>query len=167
MSRLPVNNSYYPLPIGPYGTPPRSPPPLNHFRRANRSESVDDKKPFTTSPVVQEDSGDTECIGSASWDSLVRHPDLWFSDGSVRAAPLRRGITLTQWRRLSFELRTPSFACTNPCFLDTLVSFTTCSRCHSLKQMASRCTPRVISRAVRCSTSMTHPKTLPTYSRRW
>ncbi|KAG8215022.1 hypothetical protein J3R82DRAFT_8430 [Butyriboletus roseoflavus] len=80
MSWLPVNNSYYPLPIGAYGTPPISPPPLHSFHRSGRSESVDDKKPLETS-VSQEDTGDTECIEGAS--PLVRHPDLWFSDGSI------------------------------------------------------------------------------------
>lgn len=78
MSRLPVNNSYYPLPIGAYGTPSRSPPPLwNHFHRptGSCSESADDKK----HPVVQEDTSD------GCETPFVKHPDLWFPDGSVSA----------------------------------------------------------------------------------
>ncbi|KAH0836409.1 hypothetical protein J3R83DRAFT_8010 [Lanmaoa asiatica] len=82
MSRLPVNNSYYPLPIGAYGTPPRSPPPLYHLRRPSRSESVDNKEPLATSSVVQEDTDNTKRRRSCE-DLLVRHPDLWFSDGSI------------------------------------------------------------------------------------
>lgn len=90
MSRpLPVNNSYYPLPIGAYGSPSRSPPPLRnhlHWPQASRSESDDDKKRPPTSSIVQEDTGDAQCTGSASCESpFVRHPDLWFPDGSVRA----------------------------------------------------------------------------------
>lgn len=169
--RLPVNNSYYPLPIGAYGTPPRSPPPLNHFHRPSRSGSADGEMPLATSSVVQDDTGDTEHIDNTGCDGpLVRHPDLWFSDGSVRTrSPVTRGIALTQCWRLSFELRTHSFACTSPCLLGTLVSFTTCSRYHSLRKMPSRClcAPREKSKTVRCCTFMTHPKTSPTYSRRW
>ncbi|KAI9573789.1 hypothetical protein HD554DRAFT_555906 [Boletus coccyginus] len=84
MSLLPVNNSYYPLPVGAYGTPPRSPPPLNHLYRSSRPGPADDEKPLATSSMVQEDIGDSECAASASRQSpLVRHPDLWFSDGSI------------------------------------------------------------------------------------
>ncbi|KAF8142000.1 hypothetical protein EV363DRAFT_41413 [Boletus edulis] len=86
MSRHPVNNSYYPLPIGAYGSPPsRSPPPLSHMHRASRPwGSVDDKKLLEAASLDQEDTSDTQCTESAGCqDPLVRHPDLWFSDGSI------------------------------------------------------------------------------------
>lgn len=99
MSLLPVNNSYYPLPIGAYGSPSRSPPPLrNHLYRPSRSESADDKKQPASSSVVLEDTTEAECTGTASSGepSFVKHPDLWFPDGSVSvSSPVPFGTTLT------------------------------------------------------------------------
>ncbi|KIJ20629.1 hypothetical protein PAXINDRAFT_106264 [Paxillus involutus ATCC 200175] len=88
MSRPPVNNSYYPLLIGANGQPPRSPPPFSRSSRPGHSphSSFGDRQSHLTSEMTQEVTiassskgktvGNSECL-------LVRHPDLWFSDGSI------------------------------------------------------------------------------------
>ncbi|KAL4066074.1 hypothetical protein J3A83DRAFT_4262587 [Scleroderma citrinum] len=72
-----VNSSYYPLPIGANGHPPRSPPPFNPPFKLCHS-------PSTTDAGIAMDEGE-----AVSETLPTKHSDLWFSDGSVRIIKFR------------------------------------------------------------------------------